>query len=150
VLDPVGFRGEIAYLDDVALLADDLTSARREALHLVSGIDYTSVSEWYFNLQASWYRIFDYDDSILYFEEDNVALLGEISKPLWRGNLEALTRFNYNITDASSYLQPALKIKYFPNIEAEVGANIFSGDGDTLLGSYDQADQVYAQVTFSF
>ncbi len=150
VLDPVGFRGEIAYLDDVAFLATDLTSERREALHLVSGIDYTSVSEWYFNLQASWYRIFDYADSILYFEEDNVALLGEISKPLWRGNLEALTRFNYNITDASSYLQPALKIKYFTNVEAEVGANIFSGDGDTLLGSYDQADQVYAQLTFSF
>jgi hypothetical protein len=41
-------------------------------------------------------------------------------------------------------------LKYFPNIECEIGANIFSGDGETLLGSYDRADQIYGVVKFSF
>ncbi len=61
---------------------------RKPVTHLVSGIDYTSVTEWYFNVQGSWYHIHDYSSEILYFEENTVSLLGEISKPVWRGNLE--------------------------------------------------------------
>ncbi|MEJ2200099.1 MAG: hypothetical protein P8X63_03660 [Desulfuromonadaceae bacterium] len=150
VLDPIGFRGEIAYLDQVSLLTEDLTSVSKKAAHLVAGIDYTSVDEWYFNLQTSWYRIFDYSGRILYFERNNVALLGEVRKTLWRGNLELSTRYNYTLSDGGSYLQPAVTLKYFPNTEVEVGVMLFDGNEDTLLGSYDLADQVYAQVKFSF
>jgi hypothetical protein len=132
------------------LLGEDLTSRSKEVGHLVAGIDYTSVDDWYFNLQTSWYRIFGYDESILYFERDNLSLLGEIRKTLWRGNLELSTRYNYTLTDGSSYLQPAITLKYFPNTELEAGVMVFGGDGDTLLGSYDQTDQAYAQVKISF
>lgn len=146
VLDPVGFRGELAYIDKVSFLSADLTSIRHTAGHLVTGIDYISASEWYLNLQASWYHIFDYDKKILYFERDNVSLLGEISKPVWRGNLEFATRFNYTLTDASFYVQPNVTLNYFTNTECEIGLNIFSGAGDTIFGSHDQADQVYARI----
>jgi len=149
-LDLIGFRGEIAYIDKVAFLASDLTSRRREVGQLVTGIDYTSETEWYFNVQTSWMRIFHYDSDILYFEEDTVALLGEVRKSLWRGNLDVATRFNYTLTDGSSYVQPNMTLKYFPNTECEVGVNIFSGDGETWLGSYDQADQVYARLNVVF
>ncbi|MEA3544241.1 MAG: AMIN domain-containing protein, partial [Thermodesulfobacteriota bacterium] len=87
----IGFRGEIAHIDKVAFLTRDLTSQRKTVGHLVTGIDYTSETEWYFNLQASWYKIFDYDAEILYFERDNLSLLGEIRKSAWRGNLEFST-----------------------------------------------------------
>lgn len=150
VIDMLGFRGEVAYIDQVSFLSSDLTSKRRKAAHLVTGIDYTSKTEWYLNLQASWYRIFDYTSDILYFEQDNVALLGEISKPVWRGNIEFSTRYNYTITDGSSYLQPSITLKYFTNTELEAGVNIFSGSGDTLLGSYDHADQAYVKLDVWF
>ena len=150
VFEQIGFRGELAYLDKVSLLASDLTSRRKAAGHLVAGVDYTTVSEWYINVQASWYKIFDYTKDILYFEQDNISLLGEIRKPVWRGNLEYSLKYTLSISDQSSYLQPALTLKYFPNTECEFGAQIFSGDRDTLLGSYDQADQVYAKIKFSF
>lgn len=150
VLDPIGFRGEIAYIDHVAFLSSDLTSVRKPVVHLISGIDYASTSEWYFNVQGSWYHINDYSSEILYFEENTVSLLGEISKPVWRGNLEFSLQYNYTITDQSSYLQPSVILKYFRNLECETGANIFSGDDDTLLGSYDQNDQVYVRVKAFF
>jgi hypothetical protein len=150
VLDPVGFRGEIAYIDHVAFLSSDLTSKRKPVTHLVSGIDYTSATEWYFNLQGSWFYIHDYSDEILYFEDNTVSSLGEIRKPLWRGNLELAVQYNYTLTDQSSYLQPSATLKYFQNLECEIGADIFSGDGDTLLGFYDQADQIYGVVKYAF
>ncbi len=150
VLDPVGFRGEIAYIDHVAFLSSDLTSARKPVIHLVSGIDYTSVTDWYFNVQGSWYRIHDYSSEILYFEENTVSLLGEISKPVWQGNLEFSLQYNYTITDQSSYLQPSVTLKYFRNLECETGVNIFSGDDDTLFGSYDRDDQAYIRIKAFF
>ncbi|MCF6239624.1 MAG: hypothetical protein L3J79_12635 [Candidatus Marinimicrobia bacterium] len=76
--------------------------------------------------------------------------LGEIRKPVWRGNLEFAVQYNYTFTDQSSYLQPSATLKYFPNLECEIGADIFSGDGDTLLGFYTGADQVYGRVRISF
>ena len=150
IIDPIGFRGEIAYKDNVAFITRDLTSERNAVSQLVSGIDYTSGSEWYFNLQGTWYYIHNYNNQILYLEKNNLALLGEIRKPVWRGNLELSTSYNYTITDGSSYVQPAINLKYFTNTDIEVGAMVFSGDGDTLLGSYDKADQVYARIKVSF
>ena len=150
VIDPIGFRGEIAHKDHVAFISRDLTSKRNAVTHLVSGIDYTSESEWYFNLQGSWYYIHDFTNKILYYDESTVSAFGEIRKPILRGNLELATKYNYIITDGSSYLQPLVKIKYFQNTECELGAMIFSGDGDSLLGSYDEADQVYATLKYSF
>lgn len=150
VLDPIGFRGEIAHIDHVAFLSADLTSKRRPVTHLVSGIDYTSANEWYFNLQGSWYHIHDYTRDILYFEDNTVSVLGEISKPVWRGNLKLGTKYNYTLTDQSSYLRPYATLTYFRNLECELGFTIFSGDGETLLGSYDYADQAYGRIKYSF
>lgn len=150
VFDLIGFRGELAYIDRVSLLSSDLTSVGKKVLHLVTGIDYTTAGEWYFNLQTSWYHIVSYTDRILYFDRNNTALLGEIRKPLWRGKLELSTRFQYALNDQSRYLQPALTLKYFQATEFELGAMIFAGAGDSLLGSYDQADQLYLRAEYSF
>jgi hypothetical protein len=150
VFELIGFRGEVAYFDHVSLLSADLTSISKEVVHAVAGVDYISVNEWYFNLQTSWYRILSYEGRILYFDQDNVSLLGEVSKTLWRGNLELSTRYNYTLSDGGYYLQPAATLKYFANIECEVGVMVFGGDGETLLGSHDQADQFYAKVKFTF
>ncbi|WP_282756077.1 DUF1302 family protein [Desulfuromonas thiophila] len=149
-LADLGFRGELAYCDQVSLLAADLTTRSKKTLHLVSGIDYSSLTDWYFNLQLSWYRIFAYERALLYFERDNLTLLGEARKTLWRGRLELATRVNYSLTDGGSALQPLLRLKYFAPLEWESGLMIFMGGGETLLGSYDQADQVYTRIKLVF
>ncbi|SHJ57639.1 AMIN domain-containing protein [Malonomonas rubra DSM 5091] len=149
-LDPFGFRGEIAYKDEVTFLNSTLTSTRSQVTHLVTGVDYTTESEWYFNIQGSWQHIHSYDNDILYFDKDTVALLGEISKPVWRGNLELSAKYNYVMTDKSSFVQPSATLKYFRNTELEIGVMVYSGDGETLLGSYDKADQIYGIVKISF
>lgn len=149
-LADLGFRGELAYCDQVSLLAADLTTRSKKTLHLVSGIDYSSLNDWYFNLQLSWYRIFAYERALLYFERDNLTLLGEARKTLWRGRLELATRVNYSLTDGGSALQPLLRLKYFAPLEWESGLMLFMGGGETLLGSYDQADQVYTRIKLVF
>ena len=150
VFEYIGFRGELAYIDNVSFLTSNLTSKRKPATHIVSGIDYTSDNEYYYNIQLSWFHIYGYKDEMLYYEQDNISLLGEIKKPIWRGNLELSAKFNYSVTDQSSYLQPSVKVKYFKNTEIETGAKIYSGDPDTQMGSYDEADEIYAQIKFSF
>lgn len=150
ILDPFGFRGEIAYIDKVAFLSSDLTSSRTPITHLVTGIDYTSESEWYFNVQGSWQHLHNYSKNILYFKKDNVSTLGEISKPVWRGNIELGIGYSYMLTDKSSYFQPNIILQYFRNIECELGAMVYTGDNDSTLGSYDHTDQVYAKIEFSF
>lgn len=150
VFDPIGFRGEITHIDKVSFLNSNLTSTRKNVTHLVSGIDYTSESEWYFNFQGSWQHIHEFDNKILYFDKDTIALFGEIRKPVWRGNLEFATKYNFVVTDQSSYVQPSVTLKYFRNVECEIGAMFYSGDGDTLLGSYDKADQVYGIIKYRF
>lgn len=150
ILDPFGFRGEIAYIDKAAFLSSDLTTERNAVTHLVTGVDYTSEAEWYFNVQGSWLHLHNSSKHILYFDKDTVSILGEISKPVWRGNLEFSIKYNYIATDQSSFIQPSTTLKYFQNIECEIGAMIYSGDGETLLGSYDQADQVYGIIKVSF
>lgn len=150
VIDLIGFRGEIAYKDNVALLSSDLTSERNPVIHLVSGVDYTSESGWYFNVQGSWYHIQDFTGNILYYDKNTVSALGEVRKPILRGKLEFAAKYIYTISDGSSYVQPSITIKYFENVECEAGASVFSGTGDTMFGSYDKADQVYAILKYSF
>jgi hypothetical protein len=150
IFDQIGFRGEVAYIDKISFLNDSLISSRNSVSYLVAGIDYTSANDWYFNIQAAWQRLYGYDSSILYFEQDNIALLGEVRKPVWRGRIEFLLRLNTMLTDGSSYLQPAVKLKYFTNTEIETGIMLYSGDADTIFGSYDNADQAYLQAKYSF
>ncbi|MCD6268690.1 MAG: DUF1302 family protein [Deltaproteobacteria bacterium] len=145
-----GLRGEAAYFDHMSFLASDLTSTRKPVFHTVLGLDYTSATDWYFNTQFSWMKILSYSSRILYFEDDNLALMGEISKPLFDHNLELRLRYNYTLSDGSYYLEPSITLKYFTNIEIELAANILGGDKDTLFGSFKENDQLFLRAKYYF
>lgn len=145
-----GLRGEAAYFDHMSFLSSDLTSTRKPVFHTVIGLDYTSENDWYFNTQFSYMNILGYSSRILYFEDDNLALMGEISKPIFNHNLELRLRYNYTLSDNSYYLEPSITLKYFTNLEIELGANILGGDSDTLFGSFDDNNQISLRAKYYF
>ncbi len=149
-LGPFGLRGEAAHFDRMSFLSSDLTSIRKPVFHTVLGLDYSSANDWYFNTQFSYMKILNYSNRILYFEDDNLALMGEISKLIFNHNLELRLRYNYTISDKSYYLEPTMTLKYFTNLEIELGANILGGNSDTLFGSFEETDQIFGRVKYYF
>lgn len=147
-VDQIGLRGEAAYFNRVSFLSRDLTSVHRPVFHYVLGMDYSSPSDWYANLQWS-HQIMDGSDArILYVDRNDVALLAELSQMLWRGQLTVGIKGTYNLGHGSFYLQPEIKLKKFENVELTLGANIFEGNNDSVWGLFDQNDQIFFKIIY--
>ena len=146
----IGLRGEAAYFDRQSFLTNSLTSIRKPVFFYVLGADYSGENNWYINLQFAHQIISDYNDDILYFRRNNTSLNGQISKEFLRGNLETNLWYNYSLSDKGYYLRPRIICKYFRNLEITLGLNIFGGDADTLMGYYDDNDQVFLSFKYYF
>lgn len=144
----IGLRGEAAYFEKQSFLTNSLTSIETPVFFYVLGGDYLGVNDWYVNVQFAHQIISDHADDIIYFRRNNTSLNGEISKEFWRGNLEAVLRYNYGLSDNGYYLYPRITLKYVHNLEITLGANLFGGDNDTLMGRHNANDQVF--VSFKY
>ena len=144
----IGLRGEAAYFDQQSFLTENLTSVTKPVFHYVIGADYSSADGWYVNLQFSEQRLCTYQQDILYFQRSNTSVNGEISKEFWRGRFKALLRYNYGLSDKSYYLNPKIICTYIPDLDIVLGANMFGGDSDTLLGLHDEDDQVFLSIKY--
>lgn len=144
----LGLRGEAAYFNRVSFLARNLTSIHHPVFHYVLGMDYSSPSDWYANLQWSHQIMGGSDEQILYVDRNDLALLAELSQALWRGQLTVGVKGSYNLGNGSFYLQPEIILKKFKNIELFLGANIFEGDGDSVWGLYDKNDQLFFRFIY--
>jgi hypothetical protein len=149
-LSDFGLRGEAAVKDNESFLTRSLTSVRNPSLFWVIGADYLSPNEWYFNLQFAHQHIYDYDPAILYFEDNNYSLIGEIKKDLVSDWLNASIQFTRMLNDDSYYLSPRLKYTYIRNLEIMMGLNLFSGKDTSILGRYDENDQAFLNVKYHF
>jgi len=149
-LGQIGLRGEAAYFDRVSFITNELTSVRRPVFHYVIGVDYSSPSEWYANLQWSHQIISGSDSQILYFKENDTALLAELNQTFWRGQFKVGIKANYDLTNGSFYLRPEAELKYFKNIELTFGAHIFEGGNGSLFGFYDHNDQLFLRMKYYF
>lgn len=145
-----GIRGEAAYYDNQSFLTNTITSTRKPVFHYVVGADYFWHGDWYINLQFSHQIIFDYDPEIFFFNRDNTALVGEISKEFWDGYFKALLRYDIGLSEQSYYVSPELMCKYIPNLDISLGFNFFEGDSDTLIGFYGANDQVFLKLKYYF
>lgn len=145
-----GVRGEAAVKDNESFLTRSLTSVRNPSLFWVIGADYLSPNEWYFNLQFAHQHIYDYDPSILYFEDNNYSLIGEIKKDLVSDWLNASLQFTRMLNDDSYYFSPRLRYTYIRNLEVMMGLNLFGGKDTSILGRYDENDQVFLHMKYHF
>ena len=145
-----GIRGELAYFDKTVFLTESLTSIQRSNLWYVLGIDYTGEDDLYLNVQLSHSHIFNYTDPILYFKEDNVSILGELSKGFFAGDWKLGIKSSYFLSDFSYFINPYIVCKRIPNLDIELGSFVYGGDRDTLLGQYDPMDEIYIKLKYYF
>lgn len=145
-----GIRGEMAYFDKTVFLTETLTSIHRPNLWYVLGIDYTGEEGLYLNVQLSHSYIFNYTNSILYFKEDNVSILGELSKEFYSGDWKLGIKSSYFLSDYSYFINPYIVYKGISNFDIEFGEFIYGGDLDTLFGQYDQRDEIYVKLKYYF
>nr|NJM02116.1 hypothetical protein [Desulfobacula sp.] len=150
VVSDFGLRGEAAVKENESFLTRSLTSVRNPSLFWVIGADYLSPGEWYFNLQFAHQHIYDYDPAILYFEDNNYSLIGEIKKDLMSDWLNASLQVTRMLNDHSYYFSPRLKYTYIRNLEVMMGLNLFGGKETSILGRYDENDQVFFNVKYHF
>lgn len=145
-----GLRGETAYFDARTFLTDSLNSVDRESVFSVLGLDYFGKQDWYANVQVVHQHIFDHQGDILYFEQDNLGVTWELSREFFRGRTETGLEGLYFLSDGSYTVNPWLRVEVMTALDAEIGLNLFGGDGDTLLGQYDMNDQAYLRLKYSF
>lgn len=145
-----GVRGEAAINDQKSFLTGSLTSVRRPVVFWILGVDYLSPDEWYFNFQLGHQHIFDFEPSILYFDDNNYSLTGVVKKDLISDWLNASVQFTAMLNDSSCYISPRLKYTYIRNLEVILGINFFEGDEDSLLGRYDEYDEFYVTLKYYF
>lgn len=149
-LNKFGLRGEGAYFDQQSLPTSDLNSATTPVLHYVLGVDYIGEQDWYANVQFSHLHVVDHDSDILYLEEDNFSLNGEINKEFWRGNLMLKLGYAVNIKDGGSLFAPEAILTSMTNLELTLGANLFFGSAHSYLGQHNDHDLVFIKAAYRF
>jgi hypothetical protein len=145
-----GLRGELVFSDGRTFMTDSLASMDSSTLFTVIGADYQGETGWYANMQLSHQYLIDFEDEVLFFERHNVALNGELSNEFARGKVEVGTAGIYYLSDGSSYFNPYILWKLIANFEAEFGFNFFYGDEDSLLGFYNDNDEIYLKLSYAF
>ena len=148
-LGDYGIRGEAAWQDKQSFLTSDLTSIRSPTLIYIIGADYSGM-DWYINVQLSHSHIFDHDDSILYFKQNTIPLLGEITRNLNSEWLKASLHYSVTLNDNEFYLSPRLVCTYITNLDLILGAHIFGGNQTSFMGRFDSNDQVFLDATYHF
>jgi len=145
-----GLRGDIAYIHERTFMTDALQSIKKPVFQYVLGADYNGPNAFYCNLQFSQAIVYDYDDSILLSEEITNTLYGEITKGILDDNVKLGLRYYYGITGKDYYYRPSILLKYWQNLKLEFGAEILGGPDDTILGVFQDNDQVYGILKIDF
>ncbi len=145
-----GIRGEAAWYENESFLTTSLTSVRKPTFTYAIGADYTTKANTYLNFQVAHRYVADFDDTILYAEENETSLLGEIRLNAFVDWLQACVKYTKPLNNDSFYLNPYLKLSYITNLDCRIGAGIYSGDSDTRLGRFEDQDVYYLDVTYRF
>lgn len=149
-LSDFGIRGETAWQENESFLTSALTSTRKPTVTSIIGIDYTTEGDTYLNFQFAHRHIAGYSPEILYFDQDTYTLMGEINRNIFSDWLKAVLHYSKNLNNNEWYLSPQLKYTYITNLECIIGASLFSGDSDTFLGSVNNFDLVFFDISYRF
>jgi len=165
-------RGEGAYytprrylyrIDDSLLKVDNIISAydllldyvdhewgvEKPSWSAVGGVDWREGTMIYVNMQYVHTQILDYEDDLLYDENEGFVTLK--LQTMWLDEeLTVAANGAYNTWQGDWYIKPYVNYKLTQNLSAELGSQIFSGDEETRFGDMDDNDFVYTLVNYSF
>jgi hypothetical protein len=116
---------------------------------IMLGADYQLSSSLDLSIQGINERIIDYETGIQ--EDENVSL----STVMIRGHffnetVSPLFFRLYNFKDLSSLTRLSVDWNYADNFTITVGADFLSGESNSMFGMYDDNDNIYLKVKYSF
>lgn len=131
--------------------------AQKDYLDLTLGVDKVDlfIPGLYLNLQYSLSWVKDYEDGLT--SRYGTQLKSTNHMGIWNlaydwGNLTYRLEIagNYNFTHKDWMLNPSFQLKIGPETKLILGAYLFFGNNDTLLGQYDKKDFAYLQLEHLF
>ncbi|HCL58022.1 MAG TPA: hypothetical protein DHW82_13590 [Spirochaetia bacterium] len=113
------------------------------------------IAKAYLNLQYSVNHIFDYEEGLksrygTKTEKTNHALIWNLSYEFGGLNYKIEFSGNYNFSQKDFMLKPAFHIKMGAETKIILGAYLFGGDEDTLLGQYSDKSFGYLKLEHLF
>ncbi|MGD8386225.1 MAG: hypothetical protein PVG49_03745 [Desulfobacteraceae bacterium] len=146
----LGIRGEVAYIHEKSFLNDRLRRVEVPVYSYVLGADYNKPGSFYCNLQFGQQILEEDDDGLLFTDRVTTTVNGEINKKLFDSKLELALRYLYNFTWEDYYVNPLIRLKYWTNITVDFGVEMEGGPSNSVLGFFDDNDEVYVLFQYDF
>ncbi|HPQ71685.1 MAG TPA: hypothetical protein PKW95_21350 [bacterium] len=138
-----------AAFDLMTGLADHTWRVRKPSWSAVGGVDYRSGSELYVNMQYVHTQILDYEEDLLYEENEGMVTL-KVQSLLLDEDLDLSFQGAANVWHGDWYIKPYVRYKLTVDLAAEVGIQLYGGDEKTTFGDMDDNDFVYTLVEYAF
>lgn len=147
-----GLRGEMALFWGMPYLAQDFAYTEKNLLSVGIGIDRTTDSQWYMDLQYLQDYVLNYGGGLYGMDEAPAQVAGTVSKEFFRG----IVRFDldgaWNLSYGDWMLNPELTYRWERSgVSVSAGAFIFQdGPPWSLFGRYDNGDVIYVKFFGKF
>ena len=145
-------KGELVYTDgrkyNVTRLTQTDGLVKQNTLDYALGLDFNWDTDTRLNLQAFQRVYFEHDPGIIPGRLES-GVSAYINSKLGR-NIEAQALMVHSLNRRDWVLRPRVTWGFQKNWRVVLGADIFSGPQNGLLGRFDNNDRIYTELRYSF
>lgn len=149
---PAVFTAEVVYTVDklfsVVRTSDSDGLVKQDVLDYILGLDYV-YGQHSLNFQF-FQRYFPDHDADMMPSEVESGLTFRVATDALHPDIEPEVLWIFGLNEQDWLLQPKITWTPHPNFRAVLGADIFEGPSDSLLGQFDAKDRVYVEVRYTF
>ena len=150
IVSELGLRGEVLWEDNKTFMTNALTSVRSPVFTYILGLDYSAPANIYFNAQFGHQHINDYTEKIIYADNNDYFIFGELSKNFPNHWTKLSIEYFLYLNTSSKYFSPKIEYTYFKNLELSLGSNIFLGNVNSFLGKHKENTQIFSELNYFF
>jgi hypothetical protein len=147
------FRAEAVYTHDGLLETTRLDDAdglvKLDYLDYILGVEFVTENETRLNFQFYQRWFTDYDPSIVPDELES-GVTAYVSTKALHPDVEPELLLIRSLNRDDWMVRAKVSWRFLPNWRAAAGVDILQGPVDGLIGRYDDADRVYAELRYSF
>jgi len=147
----VGLRGETAFVVGMPYLKEDFSYTEENLVSFGIGVDHTTDSQWYFDVQYLQDYVFNYD-GLYGMEEAPFLFSGTVAKDFCRGVVGLDLDWVWNASYGDWMLNPEATYTWERSgVDVSVGMFVFQdGSSKTVFGRFDRNDTAYLKVGGKF
>jgi len=144
------FRGEAAYYHGRYREAEGLTDPlKKDSLKWLLGLDWTPGDDWTVAVQLMDETIFSYDTQMIAKEHTSMSTF-HISKKFLNQTLTVSNMTFIGLNEQDYYNRFKLEYDIMDGLRASVGLDLFSGKNKGQFGRYEDNNQLWCKIRYSF